>query len=200
MLKDVRCFTGKTYLLLEGINQKLQKKVVNEFRLGGYNVLVATSIGEEGLDIGSVDLIICFDALKSPIRLVQRMGRTGRARQGRIVLLMTECVFHFSLLMARIHLLLCRGKEERTFHEGEMQQKRIFKLIVDGARMLELYRNNLRMVPHDIQPICQEMAVKMTDDVGVLEKETKKRFKSEESDFSSVLNKTKRQGLIRKIK
>ena len=66
---------------------------MNDFRLGGYNVLVATSIGEEGLDIGSVDLIICFDALKSPIRLVQRMGRTGRARQGRIVLMMTEFVF-----------------------------------------------------------------------------------------------------------
>ncbi len=65
---------------------------MSEFRTGGYNVLVATCIGEEGLDIGSVDLIVCFDALKSPIRLVQRMGRTGRARQGRIVLLMTEFV------------------------------------------------------------------------------------------------------------
>lgn len=83
---------------IEGINQKLQKKVVNDFRAGGYNVLVATSIGEEGLDIGSVDLIICFDALKSPIRLVQRMGRTGRARQGRIVLLMTEFVSKSSSL------------------------------------------------------------------------------------------------------
>ena len=66
---------------------------MSDFRSGGYNVLIATSIGEEGLDIGSVDLIICFDALKSPIRLVQRMGRTGRARQGRIVLLMTEFVY-----------------------------------------------------------------------------------------------------------
>ncbi len=70
---------------------------MSDFRSGGYNVLIATSIGEEGLDIGSVDLIICFDALKSPIRLVQRMGRTGRARQGRIVLLMTELVGFLSL-------------------------------------------------------------------------------------------------------
>jgi len=88
-------FSIEEIFILEGINQKLQKKVVNEFRAGGYNVLVATAIGEEGLDIGSVDLIICFDALKSPIRLVQRMGRTGRARQGRIVLLMTEFVSIF---------------------------------------------------------------------------------------------------------
>jgi hypothetical protein len=33
-------------------------------------VLVATSIGEEGLDIGEVDLIVCYDAQKTPIRMV----------------------------------------------------------------------------------------------------------------------------------
>jgi len=65
-------------------------QVMREFREGGYNTLVSTCIGEEGLDIGDVDLIICFDAHKSPIRLVQRMGRTGRKRHGRIVMLVTE--------------------------------------------------------------------------------------------------------------
>jgi len=65
-------------------------QVMREFREGGYNTLVSTCIGEEGLDIGDVDLIVCFDAHKSPIRLVQRMGRTGRKRQGRIVMLVTE--------------------------------------------------------------------------------------------------------------
>lgn len=63
---------------------------MRKFREGGYNTLVATCVGEEGLDIGDVDLIVCFDAHKSPIRLVQRMGRTGRKRQGRIVMLVTE--------------------------------------------------------------------------------------------------------------
>ena len=52
--------------------------------------MISTCVGEEGLDIGEVDLIICFDAHKSPIRLVQRMGRTGRKREGRIVMLMAE--------------------------------------------------------------------------------------------------------------
>ncbi len=31
----------------------------------------------QGLDIGDVDLIVCFDAQMSSIRLIQRMGRTG---------------------------------------------------------------------------------------------------------------------------
>ena len=64
--------------------------MVRKFREGGYNTLVATCVGEEGLDIGEVDLIVCFDAHKSPIRLVQRMGRTGRKRSGRIVVIVTQ--------------------------------------------------------------------------------------------------------------
>ena len=63
---------------------------MHKFRVGGYNTLISTCVGEEGLDIGEVDLIVCFDAHKSPIRLVQRMGRTGRKREGRIVMLITE--------------------------------------------------------------------------------------------------------------
>ena len=52
--------------------------------------MVSTCVGEEGLDIGDVDLIVCFDSHKSPIRLVQRMGRTGRKRDGKVVMLVTE--------------------------------------------------------------------------------------------------------------
>ena len=73
-----------------GFTQKEQLKVMKRFREGGYNTLISTCVGEEGLDIGDVDLIVCFDAHKSPIRLVQRMGRTGRKRKGRIVMLITQ--------------------------------------------------------------------------------------------------------------
>ncbi len=53
-------------------------------------MLVATSIGEEGLDIGEVDLIICYDALGSATRTTQRYGRTGRRHDGKVVTLITE--------------------------------------------------------------------------------------------------------------
>ena len=45
--------------------------MVHKFREGGYNTLVATCVGEEGLDIGDVDLIICFDAHNSPVRCAE---------------------------------------------------------------------------------------------------------------------------------
>jgi len=58
-----------------------------KFRSGTYNVIVATSIGEEGLDIMEVDLVISFDANISPLRMIQRMGRTGRKHDGRVDIL-----------------------------------------------------------------------------------------------------------------
>ncbi|KIZ06693.1 Fanconi anemia, complementation group M [Monoraphidium neglectum] len=73
-----------------GMNQKEQDAVLKGFRRGEINVLLATSIGEEGLDIPEVDLIVNFDTTSSPIRSTQRAGRTGRHRSGRVVYLLTR--------------------------------------------------------------------------------------------------------------
>jgi len=51
------------------------------------------------------------------------------------------------------------------------------------------------MIPHDIQPICQEMIVKVNDDFDGLEKQNNKKLKTNDSDFNSIINKTKQQGL-----
>lgn len=45
-------------------------QIIKKFKNNEFNILVATSIGEEGLDIGEVDLAICYDTQKTPIRLV----------------------------------------------------------------------------------------------------------------------------------
>ena len=120
-----------------GQKQKEQKAVVEDFKNGVHNILVATCIGEEGLDIGYTDLIICYDTIASPIRTVQRMGlcscpssghcaprdgfsltlgvllcagRTGRAREGQVVFLMTE------------------GMEENNYEKTKNKQKFMYKV------------------------------------------------------------------------
>ncbi|NXP10357.1 FANCM protein, partial [Thinocorus orbignyianus] len=124
----------------KGFTQKEQLEVVKRFREGGYNTLVSTCVGEEGLDIGEVDLIICFDAQKSPVRLVQRMGRTGRRRQGRIVVILAE------------------GREERTYNQSQCNKRSIHKAI-SGNKMLHFYQRSPRMIPEGINPKLHKMFI-----------------------------------------
>ncbi|XP_073853418.1 Fanconi anemia group M protein isoform X10 [Macaca fascicularis] len=115
--------------------------VVKQFRDGGYNTLVSTCVGEEGLDIGEVDLIICFDSQKSPIRLVQRMGRTGRKRQGRIVVILSE------------------GREERIYNQSQSNKRNICKAISSNRQVLHFYQRSPRMVPDGINPKLHKMFI-----------------------------------------
>ncbi len=73
-----------------GLSQKDQIRILENFREGLYNVLVATSVAEEGLDISQVDLVVFYDIVPSATRAIQRRGRTGRKRKGRVVLLVAK--------------------------------------------------------------------------------------------------------------
>jgi Fanconi anemia group M protein len=74
----------------KGLTQDEQVKILKEFSSGTYNVLVTTSIGEEGLHVPDVDYVIFFEAIPSEIRTIQRRGRTGRTRVGKVTTLMAE--------------------------------------------------------------------------------------------------------------
>ena len=71
----------------EGMTQEKQERVLEEFRRGDFQVLVATSIAEEGLDIPEVDLVVFYEPIPSEIRYIQRRGRTGRNSPGMVIIL-----------------------------------------------------------------------------------------------------------------
>ncbi len=73
-----------------GLSQKEQKQILDNFRAGEFNVLVATSVGEEGLDIPSVDLVVFYEPVASVIRHIQRRGRTGRQEKGKAIVLIAK--------------------------------------------------------------------------------------------------------------
>ena len=74
----------------KGLSQKKQIAALTRFREGEFKVLIATSVGEEGLDVPSTDMVIFYEAVPSEIRSIQRRGRTGRSRAGRVVVLVTK--------------------------------------------------------------------------------------------------------------
>ena len=96
-----------------------------------YNTLVATCIGEEGLDIGEVDLIINYDAPKSAIRQTQRSGRTGRKHEGRVVYLVTA------------------GIEEENY-ERSLQKQRAMRAAMTHARSIQFCTSTHRLLPADM--------------------------------------------------
>lgn len=125
----------------EGMKQKEQIETIEKFRDGTFNVIVATSIGEEGLDIGQVDLIICYDGSSSPIRMLQRMGRTGRKRAGRVV------------------LLLMKGKEEASFAKANENYEKMQRMISDGKRFKFHAELSARIMPKDVTPVVDKRVV-----------------------------------------
>ncbi|KUI66390.1 ATP-dependent DNA helicase MPH1 [Cytospora mali] len=127
----------------EGMKQKHQIETIENFKAGKFNVLVATSIGEEGLDIGQVDLIICYDASASPIRMLQRMGRTGRKRAGNIT------------------LLLMKGREEEQFRKAKDNYETMQRFICEGTRFN--FRNDLssRIIPRNVKPEVEKRLVEI---------------------------------------
>ncbi|PWN49936.1 P-loop containing nucleoside triphosphate hydrolase protein [Violaceomyces palustris] len=117
-----------------GFTQKDQERVIQEFKQGKFNIIVATSIGEEGLDIGEVDLIVIYEAVRNCVRMLQRVGRTGRKRDGKIVVLLTE------------------GRGEQNWKHAKEAYKSVQKDINAGINV-ELYDDAERMVPADITPV-----------------------------------------------
>ena len=100
--------------------------------------------GEEGLDVGEVDLIVCFDiSTSTPTRLVQRMGRTGRKRSGRVVLLLTE------------------GKEVQTLNQAISKKDSLNSKVLESSNISSsLYQSSPRMVPANITPECRSIYIK----------------------------------------
>lgn len=125
----------------DGMDQKTQLAIISKFKDGTYNTLVATSIGEEGLDIGEIDLIMCYDASASPIRMLQRMGRTGRKRAGNIV------------------VTLMKGKEENNFIKAKDNYEKMQHEIAAGTKFNFHDESNRRIVPKNVQPVVDKKIV-----------------------------------------
>ncbi|XP_030761438.1 uncharacterized protein LOC115886430 [Sitophilus oryzae] len=126
-----------------GVTQKIQIGVVKAFREGRCNTLLSTCIGEEGLDVGEVDLIVCFDiSSKSPIRMVQRMGRTGRKREGKVLVLVTE------------------GKEQQTLKDCLIHKNNISTFVLGSKQLCAgMYNESPRLVPNNLTPKCEKIFI-----------------------------------------
>ncbi|RLI65658.1 MAG: hypothetical protein DRO88_03960 [Promethearchaeia archaeon] len=87
----------------KGMSQKEQLQILQDFKSGRYNTLIATSVAEEGLDISECDMVVFFDVIPSEIRSIQRRGRTGRNAAGKVFILKTKGTREESYFWAEKH-------------------------------------------------------------------------------------------------
>ncbi len=119
-----------------GLNQKQQKQIISKFSSGEFNVLVATSIGEEGLDIPEVNEVIFYEPVPSAIRKIQRTGRTARLQPGALKILITkntrDQAYHYASTAKekRMHSAIEEIKQNlnksENLNKEEKEQKKLF--------------------------------------------------------------------------
>jgi len=81
---------GYPVAALQGnLSQNARDRVMEDFRSGAVQILLATNVAARGLDITSVALVINVDLPESPELLTHRVGRTGRmGRKGQAITLL----------------------------------------------------------------------------------------------------------------
>jgi Fanconi anemia group M protein len=104
----------------KGLKQKEQVEIVNKFKEGVYNVLIATSVAEEGLDIPSTDLVLFYEPIPSAIRSIQRKGRTARKRVGKVI------------------VLIAKGTKDEAYYWLSRSKEREMRKRISEMRLMEL--------------------------------------------------------------
>lgn len=128
----------------KGLSQKEQVRILERFRAGEFNVLVATSVAEEGLDIPSTDLVVFYEPVASEIRAIQRRGRTGRNAPGRVVLLVTKDTRDETMLYASA------SKEKRM--RREVETLRAYFRHVNASEQSDAWKEAFLRADHDRAP------------------------------------------------
>ncbi len=124
----------------KGLKQKEQIEIIKKFKEGVYNVLIATSVAEEGLDIPATDLVLFYEPIPSAIRNIQRKGRTARKKVGKVIVLIakgTRDEAYYWLSRSKEREMRKRIKEMRTMEiesgGGEKEKIKVNKAELTAA-------------------------------------------------------------------
>ncbi|MGQ9513471.1 MAG: DEAD/DEAH box helicase [Thermoproteota archaeon] len=121
-----------------GMSQEEQAEILSAFKAGKYNTLVATQVGEEGLDVSSSDAVIFYENTPSAIRYVQRVGRTGRSAPGNVF------IMYFEGTRDEAYLWIARKGEKRMRSLVSRLSSSTPELVRQGQKVLSSFISNQR--------------------------------------------------------
>ena len=133
------------------MSQQVRDKVMNKFRNGNIDILVATDVAARGLDIANVDVIINYDVPQNVDDYIHRIGRTARAgKSGFAFMLVSRDEISRYNTIKKDNLSKISEKELPTHQEIEIiKNKQIleYALNIIENENLEEYKNILKNEP-----------------------------------------------------
>lgn len=195
-------FVGQAKKKGMGITQKEQLQRIEDFREGVYNILIMSSVGEEGLDIPAVDEVIFYEPVPSAIRQIQRAGRTGRQETGKVTIFIAkntrDVAYRWSthtkqkkmneilkkkdkhLQTLELHDSSNQSYPQKTLQETLLAKK--LKVIVDT-------REKTNRIVKDLMNMDYEIIVKQLDVADyILDEHTGIEFKTKKDFVDSLLD------------
>ena len=76
--KRLECNGYKSKYLIGDMPQKKRQQIIETFKSGRLQYLVATDVAARGLHVDNLDLVVNYDLPENPETYVHRIGRTGR--------------------------------------------------------------------------------------------------------------------------
>jgi superfamily II DNA/RNA helicase len=137
------------------MTQEQQREVLEKLRCGEANVLIATSIAEEGLDIPEVDHVVFYEPVPSEIRYIQRRGRTGRRVAGKVTILIAEDTVDEAFYWSSISRA---RKMKRIISQLNRKLPELLKETIKPAVTLMDYQQQTQQAPTNIQNLQTHVA------------------------------------------
>jgi len=117
----------------KGLTQVEQKNIIKSFKIGTYDVLISTSVAEEGIDIPAVDLVVLYEPVPSEVRMIQRRGRTGRKNTG------------------NMKVLIAKGTRDEGYYWASLnKEKQMKKHLIDKDSLKNLNNNHFNKSKNDV--------------------------------------------------
>ena len=143
-IKSVKFFGQGSRDGEKGLTQAEQKKIIKSFKMGNYDVLISTSVAEEGIDIPAVDLVILYEPVPSEVRMIQRRGRTGRKDTGKMKVLIAEGTRDEGYYWASIN-------KERKMKEQLIDKDSLKKLNVNSSDKIKDNEINSKIIGRKLE-------------------------------------------------
>jgi len=173
-IKSVKFFGQGSRDGEKGLTQTEQKNIIKSFKVGTYDVLLSTSVAEEGIDIPAVDLVILYEPVPSEVRMIQRRGRTGRKDSG------------------KMKVLIAKGTRDEGYYWASVnKEKRMKEQLVDKDALKALSQKSLdKIKKEEVNSKIIGRKVEIGVELDSDKTEDKSKSKSNGTDFEeNVKNK-----------